>query len=141
MARRLGCIIVLKGAGTVVSDGGRTWTNTTGHPCMATAGTGDVLTGVIAALAAQFVGPPPPAGIPESVRSRLPRPPGRPLDLFDAARLAVHAHGLAGERWAAGRAVAAGLLAPELADEIPAALETLRTPPLPPPSGPAQSVS
>lgn len=126
LAQRLGCIVVLKGAGTVVSDGVRTWTNTSGHACLATAGTGDVLTGVIAALVAQFVAPPPPPGLPEAVRAKLPRPPGKPLDLYDAVRLAVHAHGLAGERWAAGRRAEAGLLAAELADEIPAALESLR---------------
>lgn len=126
LAQRLGCIVVLKGSGTVVSDGVRTWTNSTGHACLATGGTGDVLTGVIAGIVAQFVAPPPPPGLPDAVRAKFPRPPGRPLDLFDAVRLAVHAHGLAAERWAASRSAAAGMLAIELADEIPAALESLR---------------
>jgi ADP-dependent NAD(P)H-hydrate dehydratase len=118
LAQRLGCIVVLKGEGTVVSDGQRTWLNPSGGPMLATAGTGDVLAGVIAGLIAQFVAPAP--------HPKLPRPPGRPLDLFDAARLAVHAHGLAGERWSQARHAEAGLLATELADLIPESLQSLR---------------
>jgi hydroxyethylthiazole kinase-like uncharacterized protein yjeF len=47
------CIAVLKGAGTVVDDGTTTTINTTGNPLLATAGTGDVLAGMIGALLAQ----------------------------------------------------------------------------------------
>ncbi|MFM9995062.1 MAG: NAD(P)H-hydrate dehydratase [Phycisphaerales bacterium] len=114
LAQRLGCIVVLKGAGTIVSDGQRTWVNTSGHAALATAGTGDVLAGLIAGLAAQFVAGP--------ARGA----PARPLDLYDAARLGVFAHGLAGEAWASARRAAAGLLALELADEIPAVLDAMR---------------
>lgn len=117
LAQRLGCIVVLKGSGTVVSDGQRTWVNDTGGAELATAGTGDVLSGIIAGLAAQFYA----AGLP----ARLPRPPARPLDLFDTVRLAVRAHGLAGERWAARSGARAGLLALELADELPAVLASM----------------
>ena len=46
-------VVVLKGAGTVVTEGRRYYVNTTGNPGMATGGTGDVLTGVIAALIGQ----------------------------------------------------------------------------------------
>src|SRR5262249_28551276 len=72
LAQRLGCVVVLKGHQTVVSDGQRTWVNDTGGPELATAGTGDVLSGVIAGLAAQFVA---------VTHTPMPRPPDRPLDL------------------------------------------------------------
>lgn len=122
MALRLGVIVVLKGSNTVVSDGLRTWTCTRGHACLATAGTGDVLAGLIAGLTAQFVAPGP--SVIENLE--LPKPPGKPLDLFDAARLAVQAHAIAGETWAESHHAEAGLLATELADALPAALESLR---------------
>ncbi|WP_435009167.1 NAD(P)H-hydrate dehydratase [Tundrisphaera lichenicola] len=66
-------IVVLKGEGTIVTDGTRLYVNTTGNPGMATGGSGDALTGVIAALIAQK------------------------MDPFDAACLGVYAHGLAGD--------------------------------------------
>lgn len=67
--------LVLKGEGTVIAfPDGRTWINTTGSPAMATGGTGDILTGMTAGLAAQF-----------------------PRDLDRAAAAAVYLHGLAGE--------------------------------------------
>jgi NAD(P)H-hydrate epimerase len=72
-AEKTGTVVVLKGAGTVVTDGQRVFVNDTGNPGMATAGSGDVLTGVITALA------------------------GQGLDLFDAAVLGVHVHGVAGD--------------------------------------------
>ena len=72
-----GCVLVLKGAPTVVADpDGRVTVNPTGHPGMATAGMGDVLAGVVAALLAQGLAP------------------------YDAARAAVFAHGQAGEHCA-----------------------------------------
>jgi NAD(P)H-hydrate epimerase len=113
LAQRLGCIVVLKGSGTVVSDGQRAWVNDTGGPELATGGTGDVLSGVIAGLAAQFV---------STARPPLPRPASRPLGLFEAACIAVRAHGLAGESWAQSRKAGAGLLAMELAEELPRVL-------------------
>jgi NAD(P)H-hydrate epimerase len=73
MAERTGAIVVLKGAGTVVTDGQRVYINKTGNPGMATAGSGDVLTGVITALVGQGLGN------------------------FDAAVLGVYIHGLAGD--------------------------------------------
>ncbi len=66
-------VVVLKGASTVVTDGERLYVNSTGNPGMATGGSGDVLTGVIAALVGQG----------------LPR--------FEAAMLGVNVHGRAGD--------------------------------------------
>lgn len=77
LARRATAVVVLKGHGTCTSDGARLAVNATGNPGMATGGTGDVLTGVTAALVGQQLPP------------------------YDAARLAVHLHGLAGDLAAA----------------------------------------
>ncbi|MEO0964255.1 MAG: NAD(P)H-hydrate dehydratase [Planctomycetota bacterium] len=97
-ARRLAemhdAVFVLKGAGTVVSDGERTYVNPTGNVAMATAGMGDVLTGLTAALLASSV----PA--------------------YDAACLAVWLHGAAGDLWA-HRHWDRGLIARDLADLLP----------------------
>ncbi len=97
-ARELGIICVLKGAHTVISDGKRTMINPTGNSAMATAGMGDVLTGVIASLLAQ----------------KLP--------LFEAACAGVYLHGLAGD---ISRISDRGLLATELAMHLPHALKKI----------------
>jgi NAD(P)H-hydrate epimerase len=107
LAQRLGCIVVLKGHGTIVTDGHRTWTNDTGGSELSTAGTGDVLSGLIAGIVAQHVA-------------------NKSLSLLDAARLGVRAHGLAGEMWRHTYGAQAGLLAMDLTSMIPAALESLR---------------
>ncbi len=73
LAKACKCTVVLKGAGTIVTDGEKFYVNTTGNPGMATAGSGDVLTGIIAALIAQGM-----------------------TDIH-AAIAAVHTHGLAGD--------------------------------------------
>ncbi|HRQ71507.1 MAG TPA: NAD(P)H-hydrate dehydratase [Phycisphaerales bacterium] len=129
MAQRLGCIVVLKGAGTVVSDGHRSWVCERGHACLATAGTGDVLAGLIGAIVAQFVPRPDPtvSALPESLRAKISPDPRRPLSLFEAARIGVQAHAIAGERWADSHGAEAGLLAAELADLLPKALSSLRS--------------
>jgi len=95
-ARKHGVVCVLKGAGTVVSDGRQTYVNTTGNPGMATGGTGDVLTGVIAGLI------------------------GQRLSLLEASVLGVHLHGLAGDL-AADRYGFCGLIASDVLDFLPAA--------------------
>jgi ADP-dependent NAD(P)H-hydrate dehydratase len=71
-------VIVLKGPATFVVEGGRRSHNETGNPGMATAGSGDVLTGVVATMLCQHA-------------------EGGPLDPFAAARLAVWVHGHAGD--------------------------------------------
>lgn len=97
-------IVVFKGHRTVVADTARIFVNSTGNPGMATGGMGDVLTGLIAALI------------------------GQGMAAFEAACLAVHAHGRAADRLAAGVAPV-GYLAREVADALPAALaESSREP-------------
>jgi NAD(P)H-hydrate epimerase len=94
VSERFGAITVLKGAGTVVTDGTRLAVNLTGNPGMATGGVGDVLAGLLTGLAAQGMEP------------------------FDAASAAVFLHGCAGDDAARGSSQA-GLTALALADEIP----------------------
>ncbi|CAN5684740.1 bifunctional ADP-dependent NAD(P)H-hydrate dehydratase/NAD(P)H-hydrate epimerase [soil metagenome] len=99
-AARLRCVVVLKGWRTVVANArGRTVVNPTGGAELATAGTGDVLTGAVAALLA--------AG----------------LDPFDAAWAAVFVHGEAGA--IAARSARGGVLAWDVAEALPHALSAL----------------
>lgn len=72
-ASSAGAVVVLKGAPTYVTDGSREYRNDTGNPGMATAGSGDVLTGVITALI------------------------GQGLPVFEACALGVQVHGVAGD--------------------------------------------
>ena len=72
-ANTFGQVIVLKGSRTVVTDGDRIYLNTTGDSSLSKAGTGDVLSGMLATLLAQE------------------------MDRFDAACAAVWLHGRAGE--------------------------------------------
>lgn len=100
LAERVRGLCVLKGNGTVVSDGARTWVAETGNPGMATAGAGDVLAGILAAY------------LCASMRSTE-------FTAWDAVRAAVHVHGLAGDLAAAGlgrRALVASDLVVYLAD-------------------------
>ncbi len=87
-------VLVLKGHGTIVTDGRRVYHNTTGNPGMATGGTGDVLTGLIAALL------------------------GQGLEPFAAAQLGVHLHGLAGDL-ARDEVGEVSLIASDLLDYLP----------------------
>lgn len=88
-AARHKIVLVLKGAGTVITDGNQVAINPTGNSGMATGGTGDVLTGLITALLAQGLKP------------------------FEAARLGVYLHGLAGDL-AAEQLSQPGLIASDL---------------------------
>lgn len=101
LSRASGCIVLLKGHHTIVSDGTRIYVNRTGNPAMATGGSGDVLTGAIGALLAQGANP------------------------FDAAVLGAHLHGLAGDLWA-GQNGTSGLTARDLAAMLPRAFHQRR---------------
>lgn len=57
MAKDLGCIVLLKGHETVITDGENTYLNQTGNPGMAVGGSGDVLAGIIVGLLGQGIGP------------------------------------------------------------------------------------
>ncbi|MFN9977105.1 MAG: NAD(P)H-hydrate dehydratase, partial [Phycisphaerae bacterium] len=93
-------ILVLKGPGTVVTDGDRVFVNPTGNAGMATGGSGDVLTGIIASLVGQRMTP------------------------FDAACLGVFVHGLAGDL-AAAALTQRGMIASDLLHYLPAAWKLL----------------
>jgi NAD(P)H-hydrate epimerase len=97
LAGRFGVAIVLKGHRTFVTDGHDKFHNATGNPGMATGGTGDVLTGLTTALLCQGLSP------------------------WDAARLAVHVHGRAGDL-AAEELGQVGMIASDLLRHLPAAL-------------------
>ena len=100
MAREYRIVVVLKGHRTLITDG-RRWThNTTGNPGMATAGSGDVLTGILTALL------------------------GQGLEPWEAARLGVHLHGLAGDI-AARRHTQVAMTARDLVRFLPDAWQEL----------------
>jgi NAD(P)H-hydrate epimerase len=56
-ARKTGAVILLKGSSTIITDGATTLVNPSGNPGLATAGSGDVLTGIIATLMAKGLSP------------------------------------------------------------------------------------
>ncbi len=72
-AKLSGAVVALKGHGTIVTNGQDVYVNESGNPGMSTAGSGDVLCGVVAALV------------------------GQGLDAFSATKLGVYLHGLAGD--------------------------------------------
>ena len=57
LAGNLGCIVLLKGHHTVITDGGTVYLNRTGNPGMAVGGSGDVLAGIIVSLLGQGISP------------------------------------------------------------------------------------
>lgn len=100
LAAAEGIVIVLKGHRTLIADGRRSVRNTTGNPGMATAGSGDVLTGIITALLGQGLGG------------------------WEAARLGVYVHGLAGDL-AAAHLTQLGMTARDLVTFLPHAWKEL----------------
>jgi ADP-dependent NAD(P)H-hydrate dehydratase / NAD(P)H-hydrate epimerase len=109
-AEQSGATVVLKGPRTLVADtatlpgdGRFVWVNASGNPALGTAGSGDVLAGIVGAFAASAPSP------------------------VDAAVAGVWVHGRAAEVWAAAHGGAdRGLLAHELAEVVPAVLAGLR---------------
>lgn len=107
-AQKHGVILVLKGDRTIVADpSGEAWVNPTGNPGMSTGGTGDILTGMISGLLAQF-----------------------PQRALEAVTAAVYLHGLAGDLACYGT-YSAGfgeqcLVATDLISAFPAAFRRTR---------------
>jgi NAD(P)H-hydrate epimerase len=104
LAERSAAVVLLKGAGTLVCDGdGLVTVNPTGNPALATAGAGDVLTGVVAGMLSQ--------GLPAA----------------HAARVAAYVHGLAGDV-CRDRMGEVGTTASDILDALPEAFTRCRDP-------------
>jgi ADP-dependent NAD(P)H-hydrate dehydratase / NAD(P)H-hydrate epimerase len=101
LARNASAVSLVKGSRTVIATpAGHARINPTGSPALATAGTGDVLTGTVAGLVAAGLAP------------------------FDAAWAGAYLHGLAGI--VAGRELGDGTLARDVAERLPVAIELAR---------------
>ena len=100
LAAQTGGIVVLKGHRSLIADPTRRQHNETGNAGMATAGSGDVLTGVVAALIGQGLGG------------------------WEAAVAGCHVHGAAGDL-AAGKLGLPGLVATDIIEALPAALQSI----------------
>jgi NAD(P)H-hydrate epimerase len=97
-----GAVVLLKGARTLVGAPGQaTVVNPSGNPALATAGSGDVLSGITGALVIALE------------------------DAFRAACAAAFVHGRAGDEWAVKTGADRGLLAHEIADAVPPVLARL----------------
>ncbi len=101
----LGVIVVLKGATTVVADAVNVWEHAGDLPQLATGGTGDVLAGTIAGLIAQHA---------------------KEIGLFACACHGVAAHAEAAREWGEAYTATGGMLAAELLDALPGAIEARR---------------
>ncbi len=102
LASASGAVVVLKGYQSIVAEpSGRAAMNPTGNPGLATAGSGDVLAGVVGALLARGCG------------------------AWTAATAAVYVHGLGGDQLAVGRGVE-GILAGEIAEALPGAIRAVQ---------------
>lgn len=101
-AKEFGCVVVLKGHHTLIASGEDVWINPTGNSALAKAGTGDVLTGLLAGFLAQGV------------------------STLDAAKLAVFVHGMMADKWLREKKDHLSLMASDLVEEIPKTLHLLR---------------
>lgn len=100
LAKATGATVVLKGAGTVVASAGRVFINPTGNPALSTAGTGDVLAGMIGGLLAQG------------------------YSALDSSVSGVYLHGLAADI-ISERGRGRGMVATDLLGAIPAAFDSV----------------
>lgn len=101
-AEKIGKVVVLKGAGTVIADpGGECWVNTSGNPGMASGGTGDVLTGIIGGFMAGKMNP------------------------LEAAKLGVFLHGLAADL-SAEKKEEVSLIAQDIVDNLDSAIKMIK---------------
>ncbi len=97
-----GCCVLLKGSDTLIACAQKTAVNSTGNVALATAGTGDILSGVIGALLS------------------------RGMDIYEAAQVGAWAHGRAAELWLEDTGwPAESLIATDLLDYLPPALSEL----------------
>ena len=101
--KKYGCIVLLKGHQTLVTDGHIQFTIPSGNSALAKAGTGDVLTGIITGLLAQG------------------------LDSISASSLAAYIHGLAADIWIEEGNDHLSLMASDLLNLLPKAIARLRT--------------
>jgi NAD(P)H-hydrate epimerase len=98
-AEEQGCCVLLKGSDTLIADEGKVAVNSTGNVALATAGTGDVLSGVIGALLSRGMSP------------------------YEASRAGAWAHGRAAELWLEKTGwPAESMVATDLVDHLPSAL-------------------
>ncbi|MEE1038138.1 MAG: NAD(P)H-hydrate dehydratase [Eubacterium sp.] len=100
LSSKFGVTVVMKGAETIVLNHEQSYVNTTGNPGMATGGSGDVLTGIIASLCAQG------------------------YDTFEAAKIGVYIHGLAGDI-CADEIGQTGMTAMDIVEKVPSAFQIL----------------
>lgn len=101
LAIKYHCVAVLKGSGTIVSDGTNSSINSSGNAALAAAGQGDILGGIITALLAQG------------------------LAAAEAARLGVFVHGAAADNWVNAFPNSIGLTAGETIDYARQALNSM----------------
>lgn len=100
--KKYGCVVLLKGAGTLIVDNKRSTKITSGNASLAKAGTGDVLTGMIVAFLSQDIQP------------------------YEAATLAAYIHGYMADSWINQGRDYLSLMASDLVEMLPKTLAQLR---------------
>jgi NAD(P)H-hydrate epimerase len=123
-ARQRRCTLLLKHVPTIITNGERSYWNLSGNPALATAGSGDVLTGIIAGICAQRFDPQlsprlAPQSTPHSTQHE------HSLDMLEVAALSAFLHGYAADIYAEHHAEET-LLATQLIDYLPEVLHRAR---------------